>query len=40
MVADALGIAKPNDDLNRDGVVSVADIQKVIEAAVGTGCLY
>ena len=40
IVNEALGVANPNDDLNRDGVVNIADVQKVVEAALGAGCLY
>jgi hypothetical protein len=40
MVNESLGISQPNNDLNRDGVVNVADLQKVIQAAMGAGCLY
>jgi hypothetical protein len=40
MIDEALGIAEPTNDLNGDGVVNIADVQKVIEAAIGVGCLY
>lgn len=40
MIYEALGIAQPNHDLNRDLAVNIADVQKVIEAAAGVGCLY
>jgi hypothetical protein len=40
MVNEALGAVRAGDDLNRDGVVNVADVQKVIDAALGMGCLY
>jgi hypothetical protein len=40
MIDEALGIAAPRDDLDHDGVVNIADVQKVIEAAMGVGCLY
>jgi uncharacterized repeat protein (TIGR01451 family) len=40
IVNEALGIAAPNHDLNRDNVVNIADVQKVIEAAAGIGCIY
>jgi hypothetical protein len=40
IINEALGVLGPNHDLNGDGVVSVADVQKVVEAAVGVGCLY
>jgi len=26
--------------MNRDGVVNVADVQKVADAAIGLGCIY
>ena len=29
-----------NDDLNRDKVVSAADVQKVNQEVVGPGCIY
>jgi uncharacterized repeat protein (TIGR01451 family) len=37
---EALGAMPPNNDLNRDHVVNVADAQKVIDAVMGLGCLY
>ena len=40
IVNQALGLAPPNNDMNRDGVIDVADVQKVIDAAMGTGCIY
>jgi hypothetical protein len=40
IVSEALGIAAPNDDLNRDNVVNIADIQKVVAAALHQGCVY
>jgi uncharacterized repeat protein (TIGR01451 family) len=40
MISQALGDAAPVDDLNHDGVVTVADVQKVIDAVLGLGCLY
>ena len=40
IVNEALGAVRAGDDLNRDGVVNVADVQKVIDAALGMGCLY
>jgi uncharacterized repeat protein (TIGR01451 family) len=40
MIGQALGDAAPVDDLNHDGVVTVADVQKVIDAVLGLGCLY
>jgi hypothetical protein len=40
IVNEALGTAAPNNDMNRDGIVNVADVQKVIQAAIGVGCLY
>ena len=40
MIDEALGIAAPNHDLNGDGVVNIADVQTVIQAALGRPCLY
>jgi hypothetical protein len=40
IVNEALGAATPSHDLNGDKVVNVADVQKVIDAALGMGCLY
>ena len=40
IIYEALGISRPADDLNRDGVVNLVDVQKVIGAAMGMGCVY
>ena len=40
MINQALGIARPANDLNQDGVVSVADIEIVLHAAMGGTCVY
>ena len=40
IVNEALGAAPPQNDLNRDNVVNVADVQKLIDAALGMGCIY
>jgi len=40
LVNEALGTASPVDDLNRDHVVNLADVQKVIDATLGRGCIY
>jgi hypothetical protein len=40
MIDEALGLTLPVDDLNHDGVVNVADVQKVIGAVIGLGCRY
>ncbi|HUB81067.1 MAG TPA: hypothetical protein VMB03_19820 [Bryobacteraceae bacterium] len=40
MIAESLGLASAVDDLNRDGIVNIADVQKVVEAARNLGCLY
>lgn len=40
MINQTLGVAPPVDDMNRDGVVNVADIEKVVSAAIGRGCVY
>jgi len=34
IINEALGLAQPSDDLNRDNIVNVADVQKVIGAAL------
>jgi hypothetical protein len=39
MVNEALGFAPAVNDLNQDGVVNVADIQLVIDAALGNACV-
>jgi len=38
MVNEALGIARPLNDLNADGVVNVVDVQIDIDAALNLGC--
>jgi hypothetical protein len=38
MINEALGAAAAANDLNGDGVVNVADIEIVINAALGRGC--
>ncbi len=40
IVNEALGLAPPAHDLNRDNMLNVADIQKEIQAAIGVGCIY
>jgi len=40
IVNEALGAGNPADDLNRDKVVNVVDIQKLVDAAIGLGCIY
>jgi hypothetical protein len=40
IVNEALGIVPANNDLNNDGVVNIADVQKVIDAAMNLGCLH
>ncbi len=40
MIDEALGVAPAVHDMNSDGVVNVADIQKVMSAAMGQGCVY
>jgi len=37
-INQALGVAYPLDDLNQDGVVNLADVQVVINVALGLGC--
>jgi hypothetical protein len=39
MINEALGAAPPVNDLNGDGRVNVNDVQIVIDAALGQGCL-
>ena len=34
-----LGLAQAANDLNGDGVVNIVDVQVVINAALGLGCL-
>ena len=40
IVNQALGTTPAVDDLNGNGVVNVVDIQKVINAVLGLGCVY
>ena len=40
MIDEALGAMPPTDDLNGDHVVNVADVEKVVAAAMGLGCVY
>jgi len=40
IVNEALGVTQASHDLNRDNQVNVADIQKVIGAILGSGCIY
>jgi hypothetical protein len=40
MISEALGNAQALHDMNQDGAVNVADIQKVLGSAAGTTCLY
>jgi uncharacterized repeat protein (TIGR01451 family) len=40
MIDQALGAILPVNDLNHDGVVNVADVQKVVDAVLGLGCRY
>jgi hypothetical protein len=40
MINEALGIIPAVNDLNRDRVVNVLDVQKEIDAALGQGCPY
>jgi hypothetical protein len=39
MISEALGIIREPDDLNGDGVVNVSDVQIVMNAALGLGCM-
>ena len=39
MTSEALGASAATDDLNRDGVVNVIDVQIVINATLGLGCV-
>jgi len=39
MVNEALGAARPANDLNGDGIVNVADVEIVINAAMGLACV-
>jgi phage terminase small subunit len=38
LINQALGKQSPANDLNKDGVVNVVDIQIEIDAVLGTGC--
>ena len=40
IIDEALGVAPPNSDLNADGVVNIADVQKVANAAMDLGCIH
>jgi hypothetical protein len=40
IIGQALGISLATNDLNGDGIVNIADVQKVIQAALNQGCLY
>jgi hypothetical protein len=40
IIGEALGGLPPKDNLAHASFIGVADVQKVIEAAVGVGCLY
>jgi hypothetical protein len=40
VVNETLGTAVPLDDLNGDHSVNLIDVQKVVDAAIGLGCLY
>jgi hypothetical protein len=40
MISEALGNAQALHDMNQDGTVNVADIQKVLGSAAGATCLY
>jgi uncharacterized repeat protein (TIGR01451 family) len=40
IINEALGVSEPSHDMNRDGVVNVADVQKVTDAVMGIGCIY
>ena len=39
-VAEALGTAQSRHDLTHDQLVTVADIQKMVNAVLGVGCVY
>jgi uncharacterized repeat protein (TIGR01451 family) len=39
IVNEALGIVIANNDLNNDGVVNIADVQRVLNAALNSSCL-
>ena len=40
MINETLGGQPASDDLNHDGFVNIADVQKVIRAAMGLACVY
>jgi hypothetical protein len=40
IVNEALGVLPPNDNLAHNPTISVVDIQKVLDAAIGLPCLY
>jgi hypothetical protein len=40
IVNESLGIGPANNDLNNDGVVNIADIQRVLNAALNSGCFH
>ena len=40
LINEALGVVAAVHDMNRDRVVDVADVQKVVSAAMGNGCVY
>jgi hypothetical protein len=40
ILTEALGTAPPNDDINQDGTINVVDIQTVVNATFGLGCIY
>jgi hypothetical protein len=40
IVNDALAIVPANNDLNNDGVVNIADIQRVLNAALNSSCFH
>lgn len=40
LINQALGLAPPANDMNRDGAVNVIDIQLVLNAALGQNCIY
>jgi hypothetical protein len=40
IVSEALGVVPANNDLNNDGVVNIADVQKVLNSALHLGCLH
>jgi hypothetical protein len=40
MIKEVLGILAPSNDLTHSGGVNLADVQIVINAAMGLGCPY